>query len=244
MREILKVLVGSHAYGLATPQSDYDYRGVFIVPTADILLAYNDLGPAAQQTSWLEGKDDDTSYEVGRLLFLASKCNPSILEVFKAPIVEVDGEIAVDKWGMHVRDMFDHLWHPKGVAAAFGGYSFNQRKKFLEGKDGRPWKFAVAYVRSLLQGIELLSTGDFHVEIQSHYNTGMRNIYSQWNRWLRQVRDGAISKGAVIDIAEDLRAQLDDLAINGPYANKQQNLDPVRDLLLDIRSEFWRHDHA
>ena len=29
---ILKVLTGSRAYGLETPESDYDYHGVFVTP--------------------------------------------------------------------------------------------------------------------------------------------------------------------------------------------------------------------
>ena len=35
--EILKVLVGSRAHGLADEDSDYDYRGVYVNATTDIL---------------------------------------------------------------------------------------------------------------------------------------------------------------------------------------------------------------
>jgi len=79
--QILKVLVGSHAHGLATAESDYDYRAVFVQPTEEIL----GLGHKAQNNQWLEGDIDNTSYEVGHFLFLASKSNPTILEVFHAP---------------------------------------------------------------------------------------------------------------------------------------------------------------
>ena len=33
---ILKVVVGSHAHGLAGPESDKDFRSVFILPTAEL----------------------------------------------------------------------------------------------------------------------------------------------------------------------------------------------------------------
>ncbi len=60
MTTILKVVVGSQAHGLATPESDFDYRGVFVVPTAEILS----LNGTTKTTNWIEGKDDDTSWEL------------------------------------------------------------------------------------------------------------------------------------------------------------------------------------
>ena len=35
-KEILKVLVGSRAHELHNKNSDYDYRGVFVLPTSEI----------------------------------------------------------------------------------------------------------------------------------------------------------------------------------------------------------------
>jgi predicted nucleotidyltransferase len=80
MKQILKVLVGSRAHDLYTEDSDYDYRGVFIYPTREILA----LRPPKDQTSWLEGKTDDTSWELHKFLVMACQCNPSVLEVFKS----------------------------------------------------------------------------------------------------------------------------------------------------------------
>lgn len=57
--QILKVIVGSQAHRLATANSDFDYRGVFIYKTSDIL----GIAPPADQTSWIEGKEDDTSWQ-------------------------------------------------------------------------------------------------------------------------------------------------------------------------------------
>lgn len=54
---ILKALVGSRAHGLHTETSDYDYRGVHVLPTRDILS----LGFKYSGTSWLEGDVDETS---------------------------------------------------------------------------------------------------------------------------------------------------------------------------------------
>ena len=48
---LLKVIVGSRAHGLAGPESDYDYRGVFLHPTSHILS----IGAKPKQTDWVEG---------------------------------------------------------------------------------------------------------------------------------------------------------------------------------------------
>ena len=80
---ILKVLVGSRAHGLADENSDYDYRAVYVVPTSKILsINYKYVA-----NTWIEGKEDNTAYEIGHFLKLACNCNPTILEVLKAPII-------------------------------------------------------------------------------------------------------------------------------------------------------------
>lgn len=43
---ILKVLVGSHAHGLAGPDSDRDFRSIFVMPTVELFrLGFNIRAP-------------------------------------------------------------------------------------------------------------------------------------------------------------------------------------------------------
>jgi hypothetical protein len=91
---ILKSLVGSQAHGLAGPNSDYDYRGVFIVPTDELLSVM----PKYDNTSWIEGKEDNTAHELRDFLQLAIHSNPSILETLVSPVKEEDS------WGAELRE--------------------------------------------------------------------------------------------------------------------------------------------
>ncbi len=238
--EILKVLVGSKAHGLDTPESDTDYRSVFAVPTSDVLKMF------APRTfkGWTESEDEDSSgYEIGHFLELASKSNPSILEVFRAPLQE-PGLAFTIKNGQTLQNLFQYTWTAQHVADAFGGYSHNQQKKFLENHLGRQWKFAVAYIRVLLQGIELLSIGDFSVEIKHQYAAvpniaKLRMGMDSWSDYLREVKIGTYSKGTIIDIAESLRIELDDLALTGPFKDHETNKTPLNNFLLEVRRELW-----
>jgi len=75
---LLEVLSGSHAYGTATPTSDKDTRGVFILPLDAILgMDYRD------QIN--DEKNDIVYYEIRRFLELTASNNPTILELLNAP---------------------------------------------------------------------------------------------------------------------------------------------------------------
>lgn len=217
MRTILKVLVGSQAHGLATPESDFDYRGVFVVPTTEILS----LGKTKQQTSWIEGKDDDTSWELGHFLHLATKCNPTILETFISPIVETTED------GDALRELFNDVWNSADVANAFIGYGLNQRKKFLDEKDGRPNKFAAAYIRSLYNGWELLSTGTFNVRIAD----------TPIGETVRRFKMGEYEIGEVIDICVKLEKKV--RAAYEANPDKKTDVEKINAFLLDMRQKHW-----
>lgn len=246
--ELLKTLVGSHAHGLAVEGSDYDYRSVFAVPTEDLLSIWS----PAKYNSWSESPDvDDSGYEIKHFLSLALKCNPSILEVFKAPTrihyhtesqnmrssnpSGYDVTMAPSELGIKIQDVFPYIWNPTDVCKAFGGYSHNQQVKFLKFEDMselRRWKFAVAYIRSLIQACELLKTGSFDLKIQTNYDffRGM-----DFCAFLREVKKGTVPAGRVLNIAEVLDNIMKDLSVSGPYRDKKADPDTVNGLLLHIR---------
>ncbi len=221
---ILRVLVGSRAHGLHTEDSDFDWRGVFVNPTSEILK----IGGTTTQTSWIEGKEDDTSWEVGKFLLMATKCNPTILETFKAErnaLSEWSDEET--EWGWQLQALFPHVWNSKDVFNAFRGYAKNQQKKFLDGKDTRPHKYAVAYLRTLYLAVQLLETGTFDLNMEK------TPIFNSLLRWKN--KDYGI--GEVMDLTARWEQKVEEAYKRNP--DKQTNLEPVNDFLLEIRKEFW-----
>ena len=66
-------MVGSQAYGTATPNSDQDFKGVFIQHEDDI-LGFN-------YVEQYEVSKDECYYEVRRFLQLLQSANPTVLEM-------------------------------------------------------------------------------------------------------------------------------------------------------------------
>ena len=215
---ILKVIVGSQAHGLATPESDFDYRGVFVVPTNDILK----LGGKIKNTHWVEGEIDNTQWEIGHFLHMATKSNPTILETFLSPIEETT------EVGKELRALFPHVWSAKGVMDAFIGYGLNQRKKFLNKKDDRPHKFAAAYLRSLFNGAELLTRGTFTIRIAD----------TEVGDDVRRFKEGDYEVGEVIQICSEWEDR-----VRKAYelnTDKQPDLEKVNDFLLSVRKANFK----
>ena len=219
---ILKVLVGSRAHGLARPDSDYDYRSVYVVPTREILS----LNSKHKSTQWIEAdkekgeKDDSTGWEIGHFLSLATHCNPTILEVFAAPIIHVTPD------GEQLRALFDYVWNPQGVRDAFIGYGLNQRKKLLDDKDRNPSKFAVAHLRTLYQAYVLLSDNYLIVSFED------TPVFS----FLQRFGAGVHSKGDVIDICLDWKKEVEKAF---ETCKHETDLTKVNQFLLKIRKDYW-----
>jgi predicted nucleotidyltransferase len=228
--DILKVIVGSQAHGLATKDSDFDYRGVFVVPTREILKIG---GEDMHHTSWIEGKEDDTSWEIGKFLLMAVKCNPTVLETFLAPNANEghlnDLELS---WGEDLKRLFPYIWNSEGVMRHFIGYGLNQRKKFLEDKDKRAPKYAAAYLRVLYNAYQLLSTGTFSVSLKE------TPVYELCKKF----KEGNYSRGEVIDATYYWETQVLDAHRHNP--DKQTDLEPVNEFLLKVRREFWDGQRA
>ena len=78
-RLLYEYIRGSHLYGLNNDTSDIDTSGVFIC-TADELLG--NLGYKPQVS---DARHDNTWYEVGELIRLLLKSNPTVLESLFIP---------------------------------------------------------------------------------------------------------------------------------------------------------------
>ncbi|MDY7024556.1 MAG: nucleotidyltransferase domain-containing protein, partial [Cyanobacteriota bacterium] len=127
-RTILIALTGSRGYGLATPTSDYDYRGVFIATKP----YYLGLGKIEQEDKGWENNTsekfpylakDTCIYELRKFLKLSVDNNPNILELlwFKDYAHLTDtGKIL---------QQHRQLFLSKRVKQTYSGYGYAQIKK-------------------------------------------------------------------------------------------------------------------
>ena len=82
-RLLYKVLSGSHATNLVTPDSDEDWRGVYQVPTRSLL-------GLQQPSETIEVPPDTTYWELGHFARLCLKGNPNIMELLWIPVIYDD----------------------------------------------------------------------------------------------------------------------------------------------------------
>lgn len=221
--QILKSLVGSRAHGLATENSDYDYKGVFVVPTSEILGIRGHSKHAVQLERDGAGNavQDDVSWEVSHFLTLAVKCNPTILEVLASPKYEAN------EWGERLRQCLPFVWNPNGVRAAFIGYGMSQRKRMLDDREDGWHKYACAFLRNLVAGEALLRTGSVLVDTTGH----------EMHATLFRFKSGECSKGEVIDACTVWCAK-----VEAAYAacKHMPRLDLVDEFILDLRKHYWK----
>jgi predicted nucleotidyltransferase len=115
---IFEGIVGSQAYGIATPTSDIDIKGVFMSPFENIL----DFGYVEQVS---DETNDTVYYEIRRFLQLLQTNNPTILELLNLP----------EDCILHKDPIFDMILDKKNqfitkqCKYSFGGYAIEQIKK-------------------------------------------------------------------------------------------------------------------
>jgi predicted nucleotidyltransferase len=116
---ILFVNHGSYAYGLSTPESDQDYKGI-LIPDKKYFFGY--LNRIEQQ----EYKNPDiTVYEIRKFFKLAADCNPNIIEILWVDESDiVQSSIYGDKI-IQNRDKF----LSKKARYTFSGYAHSQLKR-------------------------------------------------------------------------------------------------------------------
>jgi predicted nucleotidyltransferase len=220
-QEILRVLCGSRAYGLEHDKSDYDFHGIFVVPTEKLLTPWVKIEPV----SWVEGDEDNTAWEVGHFLKLAITSNPTVLETLKAPVVKHNG------WGDAVRKLFPAVISKERAFQSFFHYGSKQRKKFLERKDDRPMKFAVSLIRVLLHGIELLDTGDYNPNLKKSPNPDVVEM-------LHEIRRGEWQFGRIVEWSIQLEDRLK-CAYDKSTVQEEPDFEKIEHTLMQIRKAYF-----
>ncbi len=174
-KQLARVLAGSRLHNLHNEDSDYDWRGIHIHSLKERLSPFRKL----KNTDWIEGDEDNTSFELSDFCKMATRGNATILEVFFSDKIEKTSEAH-----QALRDNWEKFIDTHAFIMASRGYAHNQLNKMhlyenkgIKGQDRTP-KFAVSYCRVLWQCATFLEDGEFHPAVDE----------PEWNEYLRNVK--------------------------------------------------------
>lgn len=165
MNVILQGIVGSTAYGLATPESDIDRLGVFQARTSDLL------GLHPPKESRVSTDPDITHHELGKFVKLCLANNPTVMELLWLDDYEV-----IDNVGAAlVQRRRDFL--SQRIRKTYGGYARQQAERLMRREAAEPGagfssdlkkrteKHGRHCMRLILQGRHALTTGELRVRL-------------------------------------------------------------------------------
>ena len=131
MRAIVRIKFGSHLYGTDTPQSDLDYKSVFVPDARDILLqrvkgSTSTKRPKAEGEKNFAGEIDEENYSLQRYLGLAAEGQTVALDVLFAPAQSMV-EPPAPEWHEITRNRAKLITRK---STAFVGYCRQQANKY------------------------------------------------------------------------------------------------------------------
>ena len=151
-RLLFATVSGAHLYGFASPDSDVDLRGVYVLPVTSV-VGLNRPEETVTNTFEHAGREIDlVVHDVKKFLSLMLNKNGYVLEQLYSPLVVQGGaafeELRTLGQGCITRQVYHH----------YHGFSKNQIELF-ESKSPRQVKTLLYIYRVLLTGIYLLETG-------------------------------------------------------------------------------------
>lgn len=121
---IYKVKHGSVAYGLATPESDLDIKGVAIPPN-QYFLGFVDKFEQCERLVHKGHPNDEVIYDVRKFFSLAANSNPNICEMLWVDEADI---LYIDNFGKQLRSNAG-LFLSKKARHTFSGYAHAQLKR-------------------------------------------------------------------------------------------------------------------
>lgn len=185
---VFMTLAGSHMYGMATPQSDIDKRGVCIPPRNVVM------GFAKKFDQKVFSTEDTVVYSLTKFMSLAATCNPNIIELLYAP---EDAIITKHPVWLKLLERREEFLSAK-VYHTFTGYALSQLKR---ARTHRAWllnppthkptreEFGLsttgAGVRELSKGIDMVKIDPDVVKVierEKRYKAAL-NVWDQYQTW-------------------------------------------------------------
>lgn len=241
---ILTVAAGSHAHGINTATSDYDYVSVAVAPLARTLgidpqpkTQTERTAPAGVRSS--AGDVEHVTYELRHYVSLAAQGNPSML----VPLFVDQEQVCYEIWrGESLRDLAPafvsmravrrHLGYLDAQRARMIGSGPHQSRKpnrpELVAAHGFDTKYAAHALRLGLQGVELAETGRLQLPMEDQHRAT-----------LLALRGGELSETEALALIDENRDRLR-AYVNGDLRGDlppEPDLDRINDWLVSV--QLW-----
>lgn len=151
-RTIFITIHGSIAYGLNTPESDLDIKGIAI-PPVEYFLGYLQ---KFEQATWKE--PDATIYDIRKFFQLASDCNPNIIEMLWT---DEKDHLFVHPLGAYLLERRE-MFLSRKAKYTFSGYAIAQLKRI---KTHRKWLLNPPLIKPTRESFQLPETSLLSADI-------------------------------------------------------------------------------
>ena len=170
---IYRCQVGSHAFGLATADSDDDLRGIYLPPAR----LHWSMFKLPEQLEFADETKDEVYWELEKFLRLALQANPNVLEVLWSPLV-----LHVDEVARRLLDM-RQVFLTRHLYKTYSAYVLSQFRRMSKAhaKSGeyKP-KHAMHLIRMLYSGIETLRTGLLRLDLGERRDELLQIKLGKW----------------------------------------------------------------
>ena len=232
---IYKTVVGSTCYGLNTPESDVDTKGICIPPRE----VYFGMRNFEQQ----EFGADSVIYSLKKFVKLARDCNPNIIEML---YVDPKFILTMNKYGERLRENRE-LFISSKAKFTFAGYAFAQLKRIkghrkwlmFDQKEPNQEEFFIKKSR-LVNGQTI-----WYTKFLEHEHDAAKKKYSQYLNWKknRNPKRAELEDKHGYDTKHGMHLmRLLRMGIEILETGKVNVLREDRKDLMDIRKGVWSYD--
>lgn len=227
---ILRVRTGSHAYGTATAASDDDESLVYVEPAIDVLGVHGDTRIKHRH----DDEMDRQEYPLRQFLRLAAHGNPSVLEMFWCPPLEVtEGgwqliKLRQELIGRHIIPRYRGFIRSQTMRLLGLKGQLRVTREHLRSRDGYDTKYAMHCVRLGMMCVELLETRDLVLPM----------LESKELHFLKMVREGRISFQEWWDVTLRYDERLAALETDESIPERP-NLDAIEAASVGIHLSSW-----
>lgn len=230
-------LSGAHLYGFPSPDSDYDVRGVHVLPLDD-MIRLSVPRETINNTRMVEGMEVDlVTHDVKTFMLLLLKKNGNMLEQIFSPLV------------LHSTPYLEQLREiapgciTRYIAFHYLGFAANKWKEF-DNQEHKQAKTLLYVYRVLMTGLHLMRTQEVQPNLQTLADVyGMTHIP---DLIAAKIEDGEKAILSAPDVVfhqaehERLTGELEDMKDKTALPEKPARKDDLNQLLLEIRKDMGK----